>query len=139
MLLRQEQKNPRSKLSSPDGSVGRWVNVDFNLRPTGPITDPFSHLPGSPVGVWQVVEPGQGIRQEAYIGTAETEASALWPPFPSPNTHWSSLALLGLVFVWSVQNIISSQREALGHPNNTPLRGKLQNVLKQESDIDGTS
>lgn len=122
--LRQKRKEPSSNLSSPDGSVGRWVDVDFNLRPTGTVADPLPYLPGSPVGVWQVVEPGQGVGQQAHVGTAETEASALWPPFPSPNTPWPGLALLGLVFVWSVQgkkqNMISSQIEALGHSNTTP-------------------
>lgn len=58
LLLKHKQKEPRSKLFSPDGRVCRWVDVDFDLRPTGTIADPPSHLPGSPMGVWQVVEPG---------------------------------------------------------------------------------
>lgn len=100
--MSKEHNAAMKQVGSPDGGVGWRVDVDFNLRPTGTVADPLPNLASSPVSVWQVVEPGQGVGQQADIGTAETEASALRPPFPCPDTSWPGLALLSLVFVWSV-------------------------------------
>lgn len=93
----------RREVSLPDGGVGRWVDVDLNLGPTGSIADPLSNLTSSPVCVWQVVEPGQRIRQQADVGTAETEALPLRSPFRCHDSSWSGLALLDLMFVRSVE------------------------------------
>lgn len=75
--------------------------------------DPLAHLTGSPVGVGQVVEPGQRVGQEANIGTAETEASALWPPFTDPDARRPGRALLHLVLVWSAIGKSNNMIEAL--------------------------
>lgn len=88
--------------SSPDGSVCGWVDVDFDLRAAGAVTNPLPDLAGSPVSVRQVVESGQGVGQETNIGAAETEAPALWPPFS--DCPRSCLALLGLVLVRSAES-----------------------------------
>lgn len=123
------KRKTRTKLSSPDGRVGRGVNVDLNLRPTGTIADPLPNLPRSPVRVRQVVEPGEGIGQQAHVGTAKTEASALWSPFPEANPSRPGLALLGLVFVGPAQG--KQQKHYISSLRLWSTELSLHNVRKE--------
>lgn len=102
-VSREKKMKHREQFWIPYGGVGRWVDVDLNLGATGTVADPLANFSSSPVRVWQVVKPSQRIGQQANIGTAETEAPALWSPFRGHHSSWSGLALLNLVFVRSAE------------------------------------
>ena len=114
-----------------DGGVGWGVDVNLDLRTAGSIADASAYLCAAGLRVGQVVEAGEGIRQQAHVGTAETEA----PPLRTPLARYQPRPLLGcplLVADWLVGVEVRLPGRLQGRPHQEAQQGQRQRGQQQQ-------